>query len=164
MLSGTPKTYIVNNIVEKCFMVVGSRLAQFESSKTNLFQNFILKVCMLKFLLHLRLKYHQKAMHYTDPNIWWEVKFSHPMKRQNFRDVSGQTCNPFLISGTQCDDQKDGQWDEDVQPKKPSGRRESEPEGKVAEAWGKVSWAPKYFTQADARKYQPRKWAEGASK
>ena len=29
--------------------------------------------------------------------MWWIVKFSHPMKCQNFRDSSGLNCNPCLI-------------------------------------------------------------------
>ena len=36
-------------------------------------------------------------MHQLNPKFWWEVNFRHPMKRQNFGDASGQTCNLYLF-------------------------------------------------------------------
>ena len=42
--------------------------------------------------------HNRKAVHLTSLNLWWEVNFRPPLKRQNFRDAYGLNCYPHPIS------------------------------------------------------------------
>ena len=42
--------------------------------------------------------HNRKAVHLTVRKLWWKVIFGPPLKRQNFRDASGLSCYPHLIS------------------------------------------------------------------